>query len=104
MPRRIAVQNLVDLRPAQEEVAIVLPREADATVELEALTADRGIRLGNEGTCDVYRLGGVIEAVADGQRGVTGRGSHRLELDVEVGEAMFDRLEAADGTPELDAV
>ena len=104
VPGPVAVEHLVDLGPAHEQVDIVLPRETDATVQLERLAAEVGEGVVDIGPGGGHRLVGVGQTVTEGQGGIVGRGPHALELDQQVGQPVLDGLEAADGPPELHAL
>src|SRR5580692_11804821 len=104
VPCPVAVEHLVDLGSAGEEVDIVVPGEADTAVQLQRLTADVG-----KGVVDVGPGGGdgrgrVVEPVTEGKRGIVGGRPHGFELHEQVGEPMLDRLEAGDGAAELHAL
>src|SRR5262245_15317 len=101
---RSAERERQQLRAAIEEMAIVLPREADAAVHLDDLLARR-----------VERLARRDPRAARGDRQLGGPGRERpgavvgvrggeLDRGVEIGEPMLDRLERRNRTPERIAV
>src|ERR1700760_578608 len=97
----VAQVQLARLGPLEVQVGVVLPGEADAAVDLDVLRGHvevrlRGVRLDQRGQ---HRdLGRVL-----GHRGrrVADRGPPRLDLEQQVGAAVLNRLEAADGPVEL---
>ena len=100
----VAEAELVELGPLQEEVQVVLPREADAAVHLERrrhhpLDASEHQIFAVDAATDAS---GSSAPSAPG-RPVDGR-AHALDVDEHVGAAVLHRLEAADRPAELHAV
>ena len=100
--RRVAERQLVELGPLQEQVEVVLPREADAAVHLQRR---RHHPLRRVGAPDLRgrrgdRRVGVVGADAP-CRPVDAR-AHPLDVDEHVGAAVLHGLEAPDRAAELD--
>src|SRR5215204_5513436 len=99
----VALEHLVGLGPAQEEVQVVLPGEADATVQLQRRSGDLaghggGVRRGHAGRG--RRVVGT--GVGGHRRRVRGR-THAHHLLGHARAGLLDRLEATDRAAELDA-
>ena len=100
---RIAEEQLARLGPLEVQVRGVLPREADAAVDLDVLGGGvevglRAVGLGQPGHRGqlVVHLRGAPHAVVGGRLG-------RLDLEQHVGALVLDGLERADGPAELHA-
>ena len=89
----------VELGPLHVEVQVVLPREADAAVDLQARGHDPAGGVG--GPHLGGRRGDRRVGVARGERpgGVVDGRAHALDVDEHVGAAVLHRLERADGWP-----
>ena len=97
-------RSVAGLRPLQPEVEVVLPREADAAVQLEAVAGEQplavaGRRLGQRRG---HRPARVV--LGDGEGGEVGERGGPLDREVAVGQAVLERLERADRPAELLAV
>src|SRR5215470_8970876 len=97
----VAEEQLAGLGPLEVQVGVVLPGEADAAVDLDVLRGHvevrlRGVLLHQRGQHrDLRRVRGHR-----GRR-VAHRRAQRLDLEQQVGTAVLDGLEAADGPVEL---
>src|SRR5262245_9135483 len=92
------------LRAPVEEMAVVLPREADAAVHLDDVLASQVERLARR---DPRAARGHRQLGGPGRerpRAVVGVGRGELDRGVDVGEAVFDRLERRDRPAERIAV
>ena len=90
-------------RAAVVEVGVVLPGVADAPEHLNALVraADGGVHRDQRGHRGGELAAGVEAPGLDGPGGVPGRGRGLLRRREHPGTAVLDRLELADGPPEL---
>src|SRR6185295_12933771 len=101
VPRGVAEGDLGALRALEVEVHVVLPREPDTAVDLDALARDVTVRVRAVG---LRHRGGerrLRDVVRDGPRRVVRRGLRTLDLDQHVRALVLDRLEAADRAAEL---
>ena len=105
VPRRLAVEDGVRADAAHEQVQVVLPRVADAAVDLQAVLGELVGHVADVGGDHLTDLAGVAgplaataSAAADGT-GLAGLEVHRL-----VGHDVLERLERADRSAERDAV
>ena len=103
MSGRSAERHLVRLRPLEEQVGRVLPRHADAAVQLDALLRRPDRHVGAVGLRDRARDGGVRAALGGARCGVPRGRSCSFDVAEEVGETVLEGLEAADDPPELAA-
>jgi hypothetical protein len=102
LPALAAEEQVVGLDPAEQEVAVDVPGEADAAVDLDVLGGDQGGRLRH------HRLGdggrrlalGVVHRAGPG--GVVGGDPGQLQLVEHVDDLVPDHLERGDGPVELD--
>src|SRR5262245_5757527 len=98
--RRRAVRLLERLAALQPEVKVVLPREADAAVQLERGGVRERLGVAR------HRLRGaggdsrVVEVVRERVRGVPRRGARLFDGGVRVGELVLHGLERTDRAPE----
>src|ERR1051326_2532631 len=93
---RLAEEGTVEDGAAEPEMEIVLPGEADATVQLGrdacgAVVEVGQVRLGDRGVTL-----GALDDVVVGMRGIPPEGESRVELGSEIGQLVLDRLEGAD--------
>src|SRR2546423_4007169 len=104
MIRRLAEEAAIEHGAAEPQLQIVLPREADAAVELRAFArgAVEEIREMSLGQRRVP-LGLIMDAI-EGMRRVPPQRQRRLEIAGEVGQLMLDRLERTDRLTELHAL
>src|SRR5699024_10641443 len=105
VPVRGAEGQLVGLGPLEADVHGRLPGHADAAVQLEGLLGRPDGRVGAEGLGDglgdPQLLLGVVVRERAGRLTGGGLGAH--EEQVEVGQAVLDRLEGPDRSGELHA-
>ena len=99
----IAEEGLRTLGALVPKVGVVVPGEADPAVNLDAVACSvhvcvRGGCLGETG-----ERGQILVVAGRGVGSLVGRGLGQLDLQQEVGAAVFDGLERADGTAELHA-
>src|SRR5438067_6219095 len=92
--RRVAEEELGGLGPLEVEVGVVLPREADAAMDLDVLGGGvevgvRAVRLGQAGHC-----GELVVQLSGGPARVVGGRLGRLDLEQHVGALVLDGLEA----------
>ena len=103
VPGLLAAQQLAGGHgPAQEEVGVVLPGEADAAVDLHAALGAEGEGLGDDSAGDGGGQGHLVVGPAPG--GVPGDRPGQLQRAEHVRAAVLDRLELPDGSAELLAV
>src|SRR5262245_56982835 len=101
VPAGRADEVLVGRRSAQEQVEIVLPRVADAAVDLDAVLEDAARGFAGRGLGDVAGPPAVRVVGVDAHRRVVHRRSRPLERERHLRELVLDRLEAADRHVEL---
>ena len=93
------------MRPLQMEMGVVLPGEADAAQQLQAVLGAVDVAVEGQGAGGGRSQRGLVGSVrcptASGR--VPGHRGHLLHPDRHVGQPVLDRLELADGAPELDA-
>src|SRR6267142_336511 len=92
------------LRAAIEEMAVVLPREADAAVHLDDVLARRVERLARRDPRAARSDRQLRGSGREGPSAVVGVGRGELDRGVEVGESVLDRLERRDRPAERIAV
>ena len=96
-----AEEQVAGLGPLEHEVEVVLPREADAAVELEAVPHEQALALAGRGLGHRRRDRPARVVLGDGQRGEVGEGRGPLDREVAVGQAVLERLERTDRPAEL---
>src|SRR5580765_4163621 len=101
VPGGVAERHLGALRALEVDVHVVLPREADAAVDLDALAGGVTVGVGAVGLRHCGRERRLGDVVRDRPRGVVRRRLRALDLDEHVGAFVLDRLEAADRPAEL---
>ena len=104
MIRGVAKGEFGVLGALEIQVHVVLPREADAAVHLDALAGGvaigvAAIRLGHG-----YGQGRLGHVFIHGPGRIVGGGFGRLHLQHHLGALVLDGLKAADRAPELDAL
>ena len=99
----IAKESFRTLGALVPKVGIVVPGEADPAVNLDAVACGTHVR--GRGGClgETGERGQILVVASRGVGSLVGRGLGQLDLEQEVGAAVFDGLEGADGTAELHA-
>ena len=82
----------------------MLPREADAAVELEAVADDEALAVAGRGLGHRRGHGAAVVVLGDRERGEVGERGGPLDGEVAVGQPVLERLERADRPAELLAV
>src|SRR5262245_19730263 len=81
VPRRVAEGDLGALRALEADVHVVLPREADAAVDLDALAGGVTVRVGAVRLRHRSRERRLGHVVRDRPRGIVRRRLRALDLD-----------------------
>src|SRR3569832_1016134 len=80
---------------------IVLPREADAAVDLQTVARNEALAFTRSRICHRSGDGPTVVVLRDRQRGVVTQRRRLLDLEVHVGEAVLQGLERSDRLVEL---
>ena len=97
----VAQEQLRALGALEVQVRVVLPREADATVDLNVLRGAVEERLGAEGFGERRGDGQLVIELLSGPGGVVRGGLGRLDVEQHVGALVLDGLERSDRSAEL---
>src|SRR5690349_6943110 len=98
---RIPKKQLAGLGALEVQMGIVIPGEADATVDLNVLGSRKEVCVG---ACRLREARGdrnFVRILRGGKRGILRSRSRRLHLEQHVGTAMLDCLEATDRSTKL---
>src|SRR5271156_3347951 len=90
--------------PLDEEMAVVLPGEADTTEGLDGLATDEALTIVGRGLGHGDSSGPVRRVLIDGGDGEVAQGACPLDGEEHVAHLVLDRLEGADRDAELLAV
>src|SRR5271155_1618018 len=93
MLRRPAEEGAARLGPLQEQVAVVLPRVADAAEGLDRLAAHEALTVVTGGLGHGDRRGAGGRVLVDGGDGEVAQGAGALEGEEHVAHLVLDRLE-----------
>ena len=96
MVRRVAERELRALGALEVEVQVVLPREADAAVELDARGGDPPVRVGHVGLGHAHGERALGDALVHRPRRVVGDRLAVLHVHEHVGGPVLDALVRAD--------
>jgi hypothetical protein len=94
-------QRLVQLGALEEQVAVVLPGEADAAVQLHRVLGDLGIDVAGRGLGGGGVEQGLWIARSPQAHGLGYQGAGGHQRDLVIGAAVLQRLERADRLAEL---
>ena len=99
--RARAEERLARLDAAHEELHVVLPRVADAAVDLDALLGEQALAVAGGGLGHRRRARAAGIVLGDRERREVAERPGALERDHHVGELVLDRLERPDRHAEL---